>query len=249
MIEFNIALAGKCVHIVCEYHETERLCRAYAVEQTHDFRVELTDGDIEAEREHARREYALEGITVPIPDDRHLEALAIYRKIAERMLDYDIILFHGSAISVDGEGYLFTAKSGTGKSTHTRLWREKFGSRAVMVNDDKPLIEIRDGGAVVWGTPWCGKHRLGTNIGVPLRAIAVLERSPDNRIKTISPAEAFPSLLSQTYRMCDPEKMKKTLLLLDKLSRTVRLCRLGCNMLPEAADVAYRGMKGKGNEA
>ena len=244
MLEFNISIVGKSVGLVCEYAQTKRLCDGYITDLTAEFTVSLSPADMEAEREHARREYALEGLSTPIPPDSILEGLAIYRRIAERMLDYDVILFHGSAISVDGEGYLFTAKSGTGKSTHTRLWRERFGSRAVMVNDDKPLISISEQGAVIWGTPWCGKHRLSENIGVPLRAVAVLERGLENEISVITPMEAFPSLLSQTYRFGDPVKMQKTLALLDRLSRSVRLCRLRCNMLPEAAEVAYRGMKG-----
>ena len=244
MLEFNVSIAGRSVGVVCEHEQTRRICVGYITDLPAEFTVSLSPADMEAEREHARREYALEGISTPIPPDSILEGLAIYRRIAERMLDYDVILFHGSAISVDGEGYLFTAKSGTGKSTHTRLWRERFGSRAVMVNDDKPLISISEQGAVIWGTPWCGKHRLSENIGVPLRAVAVLERGLENEISVITPMEAFPSLLSQTYRFGDPAKMQKTLALLDRLSRSVRLCRLRCNMLPEAAEVAYRGMKG-----
>ena len=249
MIEFNVSLAGRSIHIVTEYPDTAELCRAYLTDRPSDFTVSLTPEDLVAEREHARREYALEGLTSPIPADGQLESLAIYRKIAERLIDEDIILFHGSVIAVDGAAYMFTAKSGTGKSTHTRLWREKFGDRAVMVNDDKPLIEISDDGITVWGTPWCGKHRLGTNMGAPLRAIAVLERSAENRIAVLSAAEAMPHLLSQTYRMQDVGKMRKTLILLDRLSRSVGLYRLGCNMDPEAADVAYSGMKGTENEA
>ena len=85
------------------------------------------------------------------PDD-YLETLAVCRKIAERMPEYDTFLFHGSCIAVDGVGYLFTAKSGTGKSTHTRLWRELLDNRATMVNDDKPLIRIADDGLVIYGT-------------------------------------------------------------------------------------------------
>ena len=64
-----------------------------------------------------------------------METLAVYRKMA----DYDTVLLHGSAIAVDDEGYFFTAKSGTGKSTHARLWREMLGDRAVMINDDNRL--------------------------------------------------------------------------------------------------------------
>ena len=111
-----------------------------------------------------------------IENDEYLETLAVYRKIAEKMIDYDTILFHGSVIAVDGIGYLFTAKSGTGKSTHTRLWRELFGERAVMVNDDKPLIKVSENGIIVYGTPWDGKHRLSTNTFVPLKGICFMSK-------------------------------------------------------------------------
>ena len=77
---------------------------------------------------------------------------------------------------MDGQAVLFTAKSGTGKSTHTKLWRDLFGERAVMVNDDKPLLRILKDGVLVCGTPWDGKHRLSTNCALPLKAICILER-------------------------------------------------------------------------
>jgi len=177
--------------------------------------------------------------------DAYLETLSLYRRITEKLADFGVILFHGSAIAVDGEAYLFTAKSGTGKSTHTRLWRETFGERAVMVNDDKPLIAIRDNGVTVYGTPWNGKHKLGANISAPLKAICILERSPQNRITECEPMSEFPKILSQTYRMNSPHFMQKTLALLDRLLHSVRVYRLGCNMNIEAATVAYNGMKGK----
>ena len=82
----------------------------------------------------------------------------IYRKIADALVDDGVILYHGSVIAVDGQGYLFTAKSGTGKSTHTALWRELFGERAVMVNDDKPLLRVKDDQVTVYGTPWNGNR-------------------------------------------------------------------------------------------
>lgn len=75
-----------------------------------------------------------------------LEETAVYRKIADKMVDYDTFVFHGSVIAVEGQAYLFTAKSGTGKSTHTRLWREMLGDKAVMVNDDKPMLRVTESG-------------------------------------------------------------------------------------------------------
>ncbi|MGN0600689.1 MAG: hypothetical protein ACI4JK_12455 [Oscillospiraceae bacterium] len=159
------------------------------------------------------------------------------------MLDYDTILFHGSAVSVDGVGYLFTAKSGTGKSTHTRLWREMLGDRAVMINDDKPLIRVSESGIIVYGTPWDGKHRLSTNIGVPLKALCILERAEDNRIVPITKKDAYNMLMQQVYKPTEPQKLIKTMQLIDRLAANVKLYRLGCNMSPQAAQAAYTAMK------
>ena len=76
--------------------------------------IRTTQSDIDFERERSAAEDSTAGIPVRKYSDGYLETLAIYRKIADQMLDYDTILFHGSCVSVDGDGYLFTAKSGTG---------------------------------------------------------------------------------------------------------------------------------------
>jgi serine kinase of HPr protein (carbohydrate metabolism regulator) len=160
------------------------------------------------------------------------------------MPDYDTVLFHGSCIAVDGAAYLFAAKSGTGKSTHTRLWREYLGERAFMVNDDKPLIRVQDGRALVFGTPWDGKHHLSRNTAVPLRALCILQRAARNSIEPVSAAQSLPMLLQQVYRPADGEALKKTLALVESLATSVSLWRLGCNMDIEAAQIAYNAMKG-----
>ena len=236
-------IADKCIEIASIYTKVHELCGPYSDEGTSDFSVEIQQADIDFEREKSAREDRVEGIPVRRHSDAYLETLAVYRKIAERMPAYDTILFHGSAIAVDGQAYLFTAKSGTGKSTHTRLWRELLGDRAVMVNDDKPMIRVTDDGAVIYGTPWDGKHRLSSNISVPLKAICILERAEENRIEPISAGEAYPMLLQQTYRPADPAALAKTLTLIDRLSRGVKLYRLGCNMDIRAAELSYGTMK------
>ena len=166
----------------------------------------------------------------------------MYRKIADCLLSCDTLLFHGSVIAVDGEGYLFTAKSGTGKSTHTRLWREYFGERAVMVNDDKPLLHITDSGVTAYGTPWDGKHRLSTNIAVPLKGICILTRNAKNHIEPVEPHAVYPLIVQQTNRSLSADGMKHTLSLIDRMLHVVPVYRLGCNMDIEAARVAYEGM-------
>ncbi len=241
----KIKLAEKIIEIEHLFTYIEEYCRDYITADSgkSDFSIFITKDDIEYERERSRKEDMAEGIKVREFNDDYLETLAVYRKISEKMPDFDTILFHGSAVAVDGEGFLFTAKSGTGKSTHTRLWRVRFGDRAVMVNDDKPLIKIcEDGSAVVYGTPWDGKHRLSNNISVPLKALCILKRGETNEIAEITKQKAYPMLLQQVYRPRDPVSMKKTMELLERLN--VNLAELKCNMSPEAAEVSYTFMKG-----
>ena len=157
---------------------------------------------------------------------------------------YETFRLHGSAVAVDGMCYLFTARSGTGKSTHTKLWRRMLGSRAVMVNDDKPLLRVEENGVTVFGTPYNGKHRLGANISVPLKAICILERSVENHIHPITPEEAYTMLLQQSYRPQDKAALLKTLMLIDKMKEKTAFWRLGCNMDISAAEIAYQAMKG-----
>ena len=210
------------------------MCQFYLTDSSAQWTVQVSQQDIDLERSRADR---------PGYSDAYLETLAVYRKIAEKMPEYDTFLFHGSAIAVDGKAYIFTAKSGTGKSTHARLWREMLGERAVMVNDDKPLIRVHpDGAATVYGTPWDGKHRLSSNIAVPVRAICILERSGENHIVQITKSEALPMLIQQAYRPADPIALAKTLTLIDRVD--VRFYRLSCNMDISAAELSYNTMKG-----
>ena len=237
-------IGGKNIRIESIYESVQERCRDYRTEGEPDFTVQTTLSDLAYEQERSDREAEAEGRNAVKWSSAYLEELAVYRKIAEKMPDYDTFLFHGSCVAVDNDGYLFTARSGTGKSTHVRLWREMLGSRAVMVNDDKPLIHLlKDNGAVIYGTPWDGKHRLSSNILVPLRAVCLLERAEENRIAPVTAQEAFPMLIQQTYRPADPAAMIRTMKLIDRLSQSVKLYRLRCNMDISAAELSYGTMK------
>lgn len=218
------------------------MCGNYISTDEPEFVITTNEEDIRLESEMSDHNRQFEGLPPYTFADSYLETLAVYRKLVERLADDDIILFHGSAIAVEGQCYLFTAKSGTGKSTHVRLWRKMLGDRAVMVNDDKPLIRLKDGMAVVYGTPWDGKHHLSTNISMPLKSIAVLKRGEKNTIKPLSVKESLPMLIQQTYRPEHPSAVMKVLQLVGKLAQSVNLFELHCNMEDEAAHVAYEGM-------
>ena len=237
-------IAERVVEINTLYEKVHGYCKDYLTDEPADFSVTITPDDILYEKQKSDSEYVYEGLPLPNFSDALLEETAVYRKIAEKMPKYDTFVFHGSVIAVDGQGFLFTAKSGTGKSTHTRLWREYLGEKAVMVNDDKPMLKITDNGVVAYGTPYNGKHHLGCNISVPLKAICILTRGEKNSIVRIDKSEAYAMLLQQVYRPQDPLQMAKTLKLVDRLAANTELYRLACNMDIEAAEVAYNAMKG-----
>ena len=117
-----------------------------------------------------------------------------------------------------------------------------------MVNDDKPFLQITPEGVTAWGSPWMGKHGLGSNIGVRLKAICILERGEENKITAISPKEALPMLLQQSQRPQKAQNFPKYMDLIDGLSGKVAFYRMACNMDPQAARVAYRGMSGEEKE-
>ena len=227
-------IADKNIKINSLYSFVHVYCKKYRTDGEPDFEIEITCKDIDAERKTVKADVT----------GGWLEISAVYRKIAEIMPKYDTLMIHGSAISVDGEGYLFTAKSGIGKSTHVKLWQELLGDRAVIVNDDKPFIRISENEARVYGTPYSGKEGLNTNISVPLKAICILERSEENRIEQINFRETFPILIQQTYHPSDREMFDRTFNLLDRLKLFVKFYRLSCNKKLEAAEISYSAMKG-----
>ena len=240
-----IGIAGKVVAPILIFKATRDYCANFLCDGTPDFSVTITPEDIAFERIKAAREDELEGSPVRQLSDAQLEITALQRKVTECLFVHDTLLFHGSVVAVDGEGYLFTAKSGTGKSTHTRLWRQVFGERAVMVNDDKPFLRIDENGVTAYGSPWMGKHGLGANISVPLKAICILERGEENRIGPISAAEALPMLFQQSQRPRQAANLPKYMELVDKLASGTSFYRMQCSMDPDAALTAYRAMSGK----
>ena len=243
-MNISIQMAGRTIDIENVPSKILSAFREYISDTQGEISVVVNDRDIAFERQQSEREDRIEGRLPRSFSDDYLAFIAVQRKIAEELFCYDTLLFHGSVVAVDGVGYLFTAKSGTGKSTHTRLWREVFGDRAVMVNDDKPFLKITENGVYACGSPWNGKHGLGTNITVPLKAICILDRGVENEIHPITPQEALLMLFQQSNRPQDPQKMPQYLTLLDKLAAQTSFYHLHCNMTPEAAITAHRGMCG-----
>lgn len=106
---------------------------------------------------------------------------------------FDTLLVHASVVEQMGAAYLFLGKSGTGKSTHARLWLEHIeGSR--LLNDDNPVVRLRKGEAWVYGSPWSGKTPCYQNERASLKAIVRLEQAPVNQITRLPLLPAYASL-------------------------------------------------------
>ncbi len=165
----------------------------------------------------------------------------------EVLPEFDAFLLHSSAVVYNNKAFLFSAPSGTGKSTHTQLWLKQFDG-AYILNDDKPAIKCEDGKFYVYGTPFSGKTDLNVNARVELGGLCMLQRGKENYIEKIPTDDALFNILNQTCRPVDEGRMDKLLDVLDKLTKSMPIHRLTCNMESEAAMVSYNGMKGMQSE-
>ncbi len=244
MDPFNICIAGLTAQVRPMFLSTREYCRKYLVDGVAESMVTITPDDLLYEQEMLDIEADEEGLKRRKFADPFLERAAIQRKIADEVFMRNVLMVHGSTVSVDGEAYMFTASCGTGKSTHTRLWCKVFGDRAMMVNDDKPFLQIAAEGVIAHGSPWSGKHGLDNNISVPLKGICILHRGAANVIRTLDAETAMEILLHQTHI---PEGDNGSVAaLVTKLAHIVPLWEMECNMDPEAAKVAYGAMSAKG---
>ncbi|MBP5766886.1 MAG: hypothetical protein J6X47_07865 [Clostridia bacterium] len=235
---FRLKMAGICAEVETIYPVTRVMCTDYIDEEAEpDFTIRITGKDIDREEMSSFATDIAEG-RKPVKYKRgYLETLAVYRQFCNAAALRNVVLFHASAIGMDGRAYLFTAPSGTGKSTHAALWKKVFGDRVVMINDDKPLLRFEEDGVFACGTPWDGKHRLSTNTEMKIAGICVIKRGEHNSIERCT--DPLPVFLSQTYRPKDPDALTEVVRMVVALAQNVPVFTLTCNMDPEAAEVAY----------
>ena len=246
MESFRIQIAGLVTQVQPLYETTAVYCRNYLTDKMPAFEISITEEDLAFEQRMLDIEAREERMKLRRFTGPFLERTAIQRKIAEELLKHGTLLMHGSTVGLDGAAYLFTATCGTGKSTHTRLWREVFGDRAVMINDDKPFLKIGNDGVVACGSPWSGKHGLDHNIGLPLKGICILRRGAVNRIRRINPEEAKDMVYHQCQGTADAGLQERICTLADLMMQKIPLWEMECTKEPEAALVSYRAMSGEG---
>ena len=232
MEPFVMEIAGFAVGVEPLFESTRMYCREYWTDREPEFHVTVTREELQQEQELLNIEADEEGLKRRKFSDMFLERSVIQRRVAENLAQRDVLLMHGSTVALDGRAYLFTAPCGTGKSTHTRLWREVFGDRAVMVNDDKPFLKLTGDAVLACGSPWTGKHGIGTNVCVPLSGICILSRGMENVIRPAEPEQVLEFLRSQ----CFPPQG------LEKLLSRVGLWQMECTKDPQAAVIAHGAM-------
>ena len=150
---------------------------------------------------------------------------------------------HASCVVLDGKAYLFSGPSRTGKSTHTQLWQQVFGSGAVVINDDKPALRRIDGVWYAYGTPWCGKDGINSNERARVAGVCFLKQAPENRIRRLTTFEALQKMLSQTIRKFDSaDGLDRMLGNLDLFLREIPIYELENRPEPAAARLSYETM-------
>lgn len=241
MLTFRIRVAGKVAEMKALHPLPYRVCHDFMTPDQPDFRIFTERADLDYEAELYRANGTNEDLGF-----NALNVSVLHRKLSEALLEYNTFAMHGACIALDEEAYLFTGRSGTGKTTHIIKWLEHCPD-AIVVNGDKPFIRTFNDGhqPLACGSPWAGKENLYTNTMVPLKAIILMDRSEENQIQKISYADAFPTLLQQTYRPADSEKMRKTLHLLRRLDQQVNFYRFQFNNFKDDAfQTAYDALHG-----
>ena len=246
-IRFTAEMADVPFEVRCYRSETETLLKDYRSDKAPAFVIDLADSECDWVREKVtalwdRQEDPCAAFRTT-DREAFIEEETFHWMLDQKLSPYGVFQFHGSAICLDGEAYIFTAASGTGKSSHTRLWREAFGDRVWMINDDMPYLRIFDDCVRAYGTPWNGKHRLGCSGSAPVKAIAWLRRDEENHIERLPKETAFAVVMKETFRLPDKAWYARMMAQIKTVLDTVPFYKLRCNMDPEAAEIALRGMK------
>ena len=151
-------------------------------------------------------------------------------------------VLHSSAISCNNQGIAFSARSGTGKTTHTSLWL-KYIENCQILNDDTPIIKISPSNEVsICGSPWAGTSGRNKNLSIPLKALVFIRRGVYNEIRRLAPKESVAPFFDGITPPVSPSMLTNCLVNMDRILNLVPCYLLSCNMEPEAAQTAYNAI-------
>ena len=228
-------IAGLRIKIENRYDFTTKFCREYLSEDQHskvDIVAKVTEEEFAAERSISD-EFS----------DGYIENICLYRSICSQIPVFNRMLLHCAVLEYDGKGYAFLGRSGTGKSTHTKLWK-KYLTTPKMINGDKPILEYVEDGFIAYGTPWRGKEAWGIRASAPLCGLCFLEQAKENSIRKLSPSEVSSRLFGQILLPESEDNVISTLELADKLIATTPAYLLKCDISREAVALSFEAMTG-----
>ena len=178
----------------------------------------------------------IDGLFIDVSTDRMLhqilgDAFSFCQTVKGNML------LHSAAASYKGQAILFSAPSGTGKSTHTSLWKKYYPDDVVLFNDDTPILTNISGEIFACGTPWSGKSEINENIILPLKSIVFLKQEKENSIRRLTTIESVIKLLEETRKPVFEDLMEKHINFINKVIETTPIFELSCNISKEAVDL------------
>ena len=162
-----------------------------------------------------------------------LEMLALEKFL----LKENALVLHSSYIIWKGMGMVFTAPSGTGKSTQAELWRKYAG--AEIINGDRSILwrNPETERFEICGLPFCGSSGINRNISASLSAVTFLTQAPENRAERFSPADSVCKLFGEiSINQWNPQAVQKSMDLIEQIAQSVPMIHLACNMEPDAVD-------------
>lgn len=173
------------------------------------------------------------------------EFVCIFRHISKSIINYNGLFIHSAVIEMNGYGYMFSGKSGAGKSTHIKQWADFFGADKVkIINGDKPIVRFFDDGIYAYGNPWHGVEGWSNNSKVKLNSVCFIEQATTNSIRTLRPDEVLKRMLNQTIMPKDTNEKLKYFDLMDKLIKSLNFYELNCDISKDAVLTAYNEMRG-----
>lgn len=226
-------IAEHCFSLNSLFNHVHEYLKEYRSDKTPSFEIVITKEDIIEETK-----YDEDGVKF---SKEQYEVTAVLRKLMNIITKDNYILYHGSCISIDNEGVLFSGRSGAGKSTHARLYKEYFKDRMIYINDDKPILKVEDDKITAFGTPWNGKERLSNNTSIKLKAICFINQAKENRIEELDSSSAFSLVYKQSY--LPPKLIPLCMNMLSKILKNVKVYNLYCDISKEAVMTSYNGMK------